>query len=148
MYGNDIERILVLVCGINKTAITRSEALDNIENLPVSTNPHTNSIVSYANILQVEVNKINKIVEKAHTAITRINNSYGSPYTEIYNLQNKLNACMNFAYSHPTIEYSYEKNELVNLMRSISLLAIDTKYAIITYQDYLQKGYDSIINKK
>lgn len=77
---------------------------------------------------------------------TSFNNSIGSPWTEMSVLSS---ACSNIEYYVSTngdLEYTSQKIGLLSLLNSLITLAVDAKWAIITYHDYIQRGYDCVYN--
>ena len=115
---------------------------------PKLANQYIQSLIELGIELQNDISNIQKIEGKLYVKATNLHNSYGSPYTEIYNLKKKIDLCENYANQHPRLQWLGEKHALINFMQMVLTISIDAKFAVITYQDYLQRGYDSNINGK
>jgi hypothetical protein len=115
---------------------------------PKEANTYIKSLIILGNQLQGDIINVKKIEAKSYIKVTGVHNGYGSPYTEIYDLKKKIDICNKYAKQHPRLQWLGEKHTLLNLIQMVMTTSIDAKFALIVYQDYLQKGYNSIINKK
>lgn len=88
-----------------------------------------------------EVSKVRTIEGKLYTGKGQLNNSAGSPYSEIYELERRIGQC-----SIDQIEYLGPKHSLLARLHNVANAAVDAKHAVIQYQDGLQRGYDSCFN--
>lgn len=76
------------------------------------------------------------------------NNSIGSPWSELSRLQNLIESGSSYSGSHSPFNYVGEKAGMLSILNMIMSAAVDAKWAIITYNDYVQRGYDCNVNDK
>lgn len=107
---------------------------------------YVSSIVSMGVVLGDDAGKMQQIADNMYTDTETFNNSYGSPWKEIDMLKQKIDDLETYANEHSTLQWIGEKFALINLMQLIVSYAIDAKWAITNYQDYMQRGYDSQFN--
>jgi len=93
--------------------------------------------------LTTEIDKLRKIQSKLYVQADKLNNSIGSPYTEIYTLGQLISRAQSL-----TANLSYVGGKAATLanLNAVVTATVDAKYAVILYQDGLQRGYDSIYN--
>lgn len=90
--------------------------------------------------------KLDGLESGLYTESTTFNNSYGSPWTEIQKLQSALTAVKSFGSGD--LRFVGEKAALIGLLSMAMAYAVDAKCAVITYHDYIQRGYDAKYNDK
>jgi hypothetical protein len=73
-------------------------------------------------------------------------NSIGSPFQEMEELDEAFNDVKEYAGAHAQLQWIGEKHALLALMNSLASAVVNAKYAVIHYQDYLQRGYDEVHN--
>jgi hypothetical protein len=108
----------------------------------------TGNIISMGVVLGDDAGKMKEIENNMYTGAETFNNSYGSPWKEIYMLKGKIDKLEEYATQHSTLQWIGEKYALINLMQIILSYAVDAKWAITHYQDYMQRGYDNQFNDK
>ena len=96
--------------------------------------------------LSLDVDKINTLANDSYFDIKSFNNSCGSPWTEINRLKNVMDKLHDVAKN--LIKYQSQKSGLLGLLNLVMSCAIDAKWALITYNDYIQRGYDNKFNDK
>lgn len=111
---------------------------------------NANSIIQplrqWHTLLKRDVEYVHLIENNLYISRFELHNNYGSPYTEIYELDKRLDYCMSYVEQHPRLQWIGEKYALTNLLQLIISGALDVKYAFITYFDFIQRGYDQLIN--
>lgn len=149
MYGTDVERILKFISGINSSIGSINSSLSNvvIGEYPVSIRGITNPISTMYNTMQIIDGDIRSIAVKSFKSIYAVNNSYGSPYTELYSLTSALTRCVNIVNRYTSVSHYSEISEIINVLNESRIYASDAKYAVITYNEHIQQGYDKIIHK-
>lgn len=89
-----------------------------------------------------EVGNIRAIEGKLYKPKGQVLNGLGSPYSEIYELESRLGEC-----EASPLDYIGPKHTLSEKILTAVTAAIDAKYAVITYHNALQDGYDGVHNK-
>jgi hypothetical protein len=103
-------------------------------------------IFKLSGLLNGDVNSMREIERNMYTDIKTFNNSYGSPWKEIYILKEKISNLEKYAEDHLILQWIGEKFALMNLMQIVLSYTIDAKLAITHNQDYIQRGYDHEFN--
>lgn len=89
--------------------------------------------------------KVNLIDKNIYVKNTAMHNSIGSPYTELYRLQAALNDVISYSQACNTMgEYVQACSEANRLLNRAVQLVVDAKWAVITYCDYLERGYNHV----
>lgn len=104
------------------------------------------SIKSSMSELVPDISQMKSLGSDMYTNTNSFNNSCGSPWTEINNLEKSINKLENFDMNYT--KFIGGKLILIELLNSAIVSAVDAKWAIITYHDYIQRGYDSKVNNK
>lgn len=169
MMGKDVERILVGINAVKDAATSSINSLSNTISYRIISDaqhggmssgpcyPEEKAVPSLAisfvkpirsamSSIASDQIKMNKLSSGLYTSINSFNNGYGSPWTELNKLETAIVTAENFAASHPTIEWIGEKAGLLGILNTILSLSIDSKWALIIYHDYIQRGYDNIFN--
>ena len=108
----------------------------------------TSTIVSLGVLLGDDAGKMQEIANNMYTDTETFNNSYGSPWKEINMLKEKIDKLEEYSTSHATLQWLGEKHALISLMQILLPYAVDAKWAITHYQDYMQRAYDHQFNDK
>lgn len=93
--------------------------------------------------LREELKKLSVIQGKLYTATTSLNNSVGSPYTELTRLMVLIEDYLD---APGSMVYLGQHAAAAALAQRVTSGAIDAKYAVIHYHDGLQRGYDTCLN--
>lgn len=93
-----------------------------------------------------DVRRVKTIEERHYTGVKTFHNTYGSPWYEIYDLMEKIDWCNDYASRYPALQWLGEKQSFAHHMQMVVSIAVDCKWAVIYYQDYLQRGYDIHFN--
>lgn len=93
-----------------------------------------------------DTGKVAAIGSDNYVGTTSYNNSTGSPWTEMAKLQEAVAQGAAYSGAHAPFNYVGEKAGMLALLNMIMSAAVDAKWAIITYHDYLQRGYDNKYN--
>lgn len=169
MMGKDCERIL---SGINEIKDSLSELMLTITGTictPIKIKAdHNHSLGSYntfefdekssdndlssvmdlinskLSVVLPDIEQMKSLGSSMYTGTKTFNNSYGSPWTEIDKLEEALNNIKNLDMSCTKLIGG--KLIIIGLINSAIVSAVDAKWAIITYHDYIQRGYDAKVN--
>lgn len=155
MMGKDAERIGAGIDAVKDALANGIQALCNNSSYQITTsgmhgeveNPKPGSgfmtaAVNALGVLDVDVGKMNALASELYTSPTSFNNSYGSPWTEL----NNLKAAVIDASSHDTVNFMGDRLCLLGYMQVALSRAIDAKWAIVVYHDYIQRGFDNKFN--
>lgn len=94
------------------------------------------------------ISKIHLIDDNIYVKNVQMHNSIGSPYTELYRLQKCINDVLAFSFSCTIMgEYVYAIAKAVTLLNRTLQMAVDAKWAVIEYADYLERGYNYILGQ-
>lgn len=107
---------------------------------------YTSNVISMGVILGDDKNKMQSISDNMYTDKETFNNSYGSPWKEIDILKEKIDNLEEYTITHTSLQWHGEKFAIMNLMQIILSYAIDAKWAITHYQDFIQRAYDHQFN--
>jgi hypothetical protein len=101
----------------------------------------TSSISSALSGFLPDIEKMGSLESGLYTSSSSFNNSVGSPWTEIHNLESAIGVV-----TGTSGNLVGNKTELIAALNIVLTRAVDAKWAIITYADYLQRGYDNKYN--
>lgn len=157
MYGKDIERMLKSTNKIKKfiedgvDSLTRamSGRLSVDEYRQEVASPYSGSfsaLMSSLDDIESDCDKMKKMDNQNYCDKTEINNSIGSPWTEFARLKTGIQDLSSYYDAHPSLQYLGEKTAMCLLMNTVLTLVIDAKWALITYHDYTQRGFDNLYN--
>ncbi len=110
---------------------------------------HTIANVSKLQPIKAEFDAIigkTKIIDKnIYVKNTEMHNCIGSPYTELYRLQEALNDVISFTRSPGLMgEHVAACVEAGRLLNRAIFLIVDAKWAVIHYGDYYERGWNFI----
>ena len=167
MYGADIERLLSTINIVITTGRNAANSMASAGSYMITTkndgghdhahgehthgsngpHSHTESVVGSsggspnAGPFLSEVKNIRGIEGKLYKPRNQVANSLGSPYAEIYELESRLAQC-----GAGDLSYIGPKHALAEKILIAINAAVDAKYAVITYHNQLQDGYDAVYN--
>lgn len=170
MMGKDIERIISNTDSFINTVntsilefaeditlsikITGSRGLTNvpapysaIEVIQKSINPMT-SIISSFQSLSSDLDKMNSLKGNLYVSSNSFNSSIGSPWNEFNRLKDMVNKGKQYSINHKDFLLMGKKVGMISILNMILSNAVDFKYAITNYHDYIQRGYDNEYNNK
>lgn len=104
------------------------------------------SISDATTSLSSDASKMANLASNLYSDVSSFNNSAGSPWIEISNLNSACSNLQSFVSTNGNFVYVSQKVALMSLLNSVMTLAVDAKWAIITYHDYVQRGYDCVYN--
>ena len=161
MYGKDIENIIKNINDIYNTAVSCMQTVAGACGGSVRTqSSHAGEgygscypseiSVSMPNIStitsiwgkQTWYTKLKKIQSEMYTNSNEFNNSIGSPWTEVDNLKKVLDMVSSRNYG----SYSRDIAGIGLMLSQVTAACVDAKWAIITYNVYIQRGFDTIFN--
>lgn len=90
--------------------------------------------------------KMKEIDSDNYQSVGSFNNSYGSPWTEIYDLQDKIAQMEAYAAEFPTLQWVGEKHSLLALIQLVYTCSVDAKWALLMYHNWIQQAYDHCYN--
>ena len=174
MFGQDVERILLVLNKIKDEAANQIQSLTSISSYRLDDERHrhirdgenrytdweisreepqpdnaftySQPIVELGNNLDEDIQKMNQIEDKMYNDINKFNNEYGSPWKELRLLKEKINNMDAYANAHPDIKWLAEKHCLMHLIQIVLSFASDAKYANLIFQDWTQRAYDNQFN--
>lgn len=117
------------------------------EKVPVD-NPMAGVSASFSGGLSPDCSKMGELDSGLFTSTKGFNNQVGSPWTEISRLERLINAGSAFAGAHSPFDAVGDKAGMLSILNMIMSAAVDAKWAITTYNDYVQRGYDQNYNGK
>lgn len=156
MMGKDIERMLSGICNIIdvlESCILEVSASASYQIETTGTHGEeetTNtldigfleSIKSAINSMSGDLSNMSSIQSGLYVDSSSFNNSNGSPWTELSKLKESINRFTNPV----SIKYMGHRVQMLGLMQVALSRAVDAKWAIITYHDYIQRAYDNKYN--
>lgn len=157
--GKDCERICGGVSQLKEIISTQIESLSRacayrieVENhayekeKPAPAASYVQPIISAAAAVKGDIGSLKSLEGKMFTGVKNFHNSYGSPWTEFYRLEDKLNDLENYASSFSELKWLGEKVGLLGLLNQVLSHTVDAKWAINHYHDWVQRGYDAELN--
>lgn len=159
MMGNDIERML---SGIDRVKEASAGSVDSLADavayqlttpehttelpVPVSSSTFTVPITSAMSGMKDDCSKMGSLQGGLYVNSESFNNGYGSPWTELKRLQGAVKSVERFASSHPVLNYVGEKAGLLGLINKVMSSAVDARWALMHFHDYVQRGFDHEFN--
>lgn len=155
MMGPDCERITAAIDAVKNALIAGLNSLSNTAAYRITTtgehgeseNAHsasgfmTNAVGAMAG-LTPDIVKMDNLAAGHFTSVNSWNNSVGSPWSEL----DALGQAVTAAAAADSVTYLGHYVKLMGLMHIAVERAIDAKYAMIQYNDYVQRGYDNVYN--
>lgn len=92
-----------------------------------------------------DVDKMMNLKKHLYTDVSSFNNSLGSPWAEIKQLQSVIDQVKEVV---TDLKYASQILSIMPLISTAISYAVDAKIALITYHDYIQRGYDAVYNNK
>lgn len=171
MMGKDCERILSTIISIEDSISDSIMKLSEILNTPVIIKADHNhgeegsitkfefkekedeiDISDLISEIDGSISGFNKdmkilssLEEGLYTDKTSFNNSNGSPWSEIHRMEKSIKQLKNLVSPG---KYNGGKTGLIALMSVALASCIDAKWALIMYNDYIQRGFDAKENDK
>lgn len=112
----------------------------------MTSSSYLSAIESAMGSINTDVSKMKKLERSMYTSSNQFNNSYGSPWKELKMLENSIKEIRNYCSNNPVLKFLGQKVGLVTLMNAALSYAVDSKWAMIYYHDYIQRGYDHVYN--
>lgn len=111
---------------------------------PVDLSEYLSDLISKFDEVLPDLEKI-KILERGlYVKTSEFNNSIGSPWTEI----NKFKDIIERIKSAVNADYVGNRSEVITLINIAMMRVTDAKWAMLTYHDYIQRGFDAKFNDK
>lgn len=107
---------------------------------------YVGNLISMGVVLGSDTQKMNQISNEMYTDVSTFNNSYGSPWTEINMLKQKIDEVEQYATANSVLQWKGQKFALVNLLQVVVSYALDCKFSLSMNQDFVQRGYDHEFN--
>lgn len=155
MMGKDCERLTKEIDTMKNVLYEQLETLIDITlsqtDLPVLPNIKivlTDRIKSTLESMSDDISKMKGLNDGLYTSKEEFNNSCGSPWTELNEMERDVKKIETYANAHITVTAEKEKRELAQKINIAIMRCIDAKYALISYHDYIQRGYDVQYNEK
>lgn len=117
------------------------------EEQPVGGDPMS-GVSSAMSSMSSDCGKMSSLEGGLFTDSKGFNNSIGSPWSELSRLQDLVSSGTAYAGAHAPFKFMGEKAGMLSILNAIMSAAVDAKWALITYNDYVQRGYDCNYNDK
>lgn len=153
MLGKDCERMIasidsikfaiehaILVVGSSAAYQINTEGTHGEKEIGNSVSGILESVSTMAGQISGDVGKMNQLGNGLYTSTNSFNNSCGSPWAEISALNDVLTSL------NGSITYMGDRINALAQLQIAYGRAIDAKWAIIYYHDYIQRGYDHKYN--
>lgn len=158
--GKDCERILISINKIKDLLNSSIANISNAANYRINSEGEHNeqerehtidtsyisSIKSEFDSFSIDIDKMKSLESNMYTNSTTFNNSYGSPWKELHVLEDSIERLIDFDTN--STKFIGGKITLLGIMNIALSAAIDAKWAITIYHDYIQRGYDAKFNSK
>ena len=170
MMGKDCERILSSFISIENSLSNCISKLAGLLNTPVlingdhghseNGNDHfifrekesgidisdiINNVADKIDSFMPDIEKMSTLESDLYTDTKEFNNSAGSPWSEIHALQKSINRIKDL--SEPG-KFVGGKAGMIALLTMALTETINAKWALIFYNDYIQRGFDAKVNSK
>lgn len=135
--------------GIVKTELDKLKQRDKDLIKPLYKKDLSNPVTAlndYLSSIKEDTDKFSKLQKKMFSKASKFFNSLGSPFSEYDALMDACKSVKTYASSHSGLKYLGEKISLLSLVQPIIPCLVDFKIALITYNDYIQRGYDNVYN--
>lgn len=96
--------------------------------------------------LSDDCKKMDYLNDGLYISTSNFNNQIASPWIELKKLENAVAAGAAYSAAHAPFNYVGEKAGMLALLNMIMTAAVDTKWAMTVYHDYIQRGYDNQFN--
>ncbi len=93
-----------------------------------------------------DTGKMKSLSDNNYTGAASFNNGLGSPWAELEKLKQAVADGSVYSEAHAPFNYVGEKAGILALLNMIMSAAVDAKWAIVIYHDYIQRGYDNQFN--
>lgn len=160
MMGSDIETIL---SQLNQIKVTTGKLIKQLAGMsgyrlgvdPLShlevPNPaappppisYCASLISLGDALAANASKLSSLQIGMFTSGSSFTNGIGSPWTEMEQLQNAIRSVGDYGAS---LSWVGTKAGLMGLLNHVVSCAVDAKWAIVSYHDWIQRGFDHVYN--
>lgn len=153
MLGKDCERIIsnidaiksaieqaILAVGSSAAYQITTEGVHGEQEIPNPASGILDSVAGMAGQISADVSKMSQLGNGLYTSTDTFNNSAGSPFTEISALSDALSSLT------ASITWLGDRTNALAQLQVAYGRAIDAKWAIIYYHDYIQRGYDHKYN--
>ena len=165
MMGKDVEKMIQYIEEIKSGAMSAINQLANRtayqmksrathgglstasctpEEREVGASSGISNISSPMSKLEAYCTKMNTIETEHYIGSEQFNNCIGSPWSELKKLRTAVN--MAESYGANSMNYVGEKAGMLSMLCMVYTTATDTKWAIIYYHDYIQRGFDHVFN--
>lgn len=167
MFGKDIERILKGIDSVKNAAANGVVSLANATAYritskeqhagtafgvcypleePVPDGDPMSSVISALESIRDDLTKMNELRNNLYIGYKEFNNLIGSPWDELDKLEEAVDNGKSYSGAHAPFNYVGEKAGMLSILNMIISAAIDAKWALVIYQDYIQRGYDHLYN--
>lgn len=163
MMGPDIERILSFINNVKEICEKQIGILESVITLPIEVNPVTHienpdlgtasspfaePIITAVESSRDDLIKMQSLNDGMYIGATSFNNSYGSPWKELANLDKSVEKLRVFVSANPILTYHGHKVMMAHYIHNIHSDAVDAKWALTYFHDYTQRGFDDVFNGK
>lgn len=167
MMGKDVERIVSGIDAVKEAAMsavvslagsTGYQLISREQHVGLGTGPcrpeeigvpdgdPMSAVSSAMGGMSSDCGKMDSLRDNLYTGATTFNNGIGSPWTELTRLQKAVSEGSAYSGAHAPFNYVGEKAGMLSILNMIVSAAVDAKWAIVVYHDYIQRGYDNKFN--
>lgn len=169
MMGQDVERMVSGIEAVKDAAIAGIISLSNAtgyqlisrethagigagpcspEEIEVPDGDPMSAVSAAIGAMSSDCGKMDSLGGSLYTGTSNFNNSLGSPWTEMSKLQQAVSDAAAYSGAHSPFNYVGEKAGMLAMLNMVMSAAVDAKWALIIYHDYVQRGYDDAYNGK
>lgn len=118
------------------------------EEIEVPDGDPMSAVSSAMGAMSGDCGKMDSLSGSLYTGTSSFNNGLGSPWTELTKLQQAVSDAEAYSGAHSPFNYVGEKAGMLALLNMVMTAAVDAKWAMIIYHDYIQRGFDDSFNGK
>ena len=130
-------------------ATTPQQYIVSSDKLVEQSKPFSGSLDKLVNVvddIEDDCKKMKDMDKKMFVDKSEFNNSIGSPWTEFEKLQEAIKDMDRYYANHSALNYIGQKSAMCSLCNAVLSCAIDAKWSLIIYHDYVQRGFDNLYN--
>ena len=155
MMGKDVERIVAEIDGVKDALVAgiqflctnsnyqiQTEGVHGEAEIPVPGSGFMIAAMTALSNMEADIGKMDELKAGLYTSANSFNNSYGSPWTEL----NSLKAAVTTANNFDVVNFMGDRLCLLGHMQIALSRAVDAKWAMTIYHDYIQRGFDNKFN--
>ena len=172
MMGKDVERILAELEAVKEATIAMIKSLaDRTAYQLVHYGPHDvvlipwnppcyplelehpagdsiSTIIKAMDAMKSDFIQMDKMKGNMYTGAGSLLNGIEAPWIELEHLQREVNDANLYHATYAPFNYVGEKAGMLSLLNMIHTAVVDAEWVIVIYHDWIQRGYDFLVNGK